>query len=170
MPKCSKFWSHLLFFETNMTGAEIVSTAWRMLHADQPNTFLHVIHQNTSNLWCWFHFWGQKYIFGIIPSPQLTCTGLCTHVLCSKHASWKVICLFWPWKCNQPPQLPMKRHITCKKKCPRLTPMAVSARAHTRLVQVKAFLLLFYGTKLNCPPKLHRHSSTPCIIKYNQAN
>ena len=79
------------------TWAKILRQNWQkwrlhaqhkhMLHGSQLNPYLHLTFQNTGSLKWRFYFQGQKYIFGIIPPPQLTCTGLCTYVLCSKRTS-----------------------------------------------------------------------------------
>lgn len=109
----------------------------RMLHAGQPNTFVHVTYQNTGNLMCWFHFRRQKYFFGNIPPPQLTCIGLCAHVLCSKRAIWRSNVYFdleneisnlnYLWKdislVKNVPGWPSwlwahaRTHVTCRSKC-----------------------------------------------------
>ena len=110
----------------------------RMPHAGQPDTFVHVTYQNTGNLMCWIHFQRQKFFFGKYSPTSADLHRFVRACAVLETGDLKVKCLFWPWKWNQRPQLPIKRHITCKKR-PRLTLMAMSARAHARYVQVKVF-------------------------------
>ena len=71
------------------------------------------------------YFFGNISLIDDLHKFVIACTVLETRKL-------KVKYLFWPWKLNQQPQLPIKRQITCKKRH-RLTLMAaVSARAHVR--------------------------------------